>query len=163
MAKGSKIYITISDKRGSGTRGQSDTTAKTTEEEKEDNALSKYLQHQFFATIKSQTKQAVRYAVNNIGNFTGDYQTQRQMQSVVSLADFMVDLGTSAYTGLKLSGSPIGAMVAVGINLATSAINLAEQNAVGRVENKRLNYTIDVLRQRSGLDTLTDGSRGTEN
>ena len=138
MAKGSKIYITISDKRGSGTIGQSDTGAKTTEEEKEDKALSKYLQHQFFATIKSQTKQAVRYAVNNIGNFTGDYQTQRQMQSVVSLADFMVDLGTSA-------------------------INLAEQNSIGRVENKRLNYTIDILRQRSGLDTLTDGSRGTEN
>ena len=54
-------------------------------------------------------------------------------------------------------------MVAVGINLATSAINLAEQNSIGRVENKRLNYTIDILRQRSGLDTLTDGSRGTEN
>ena len=162
--KGSKIYITISDKRGSGTIGQSDTGAKTTEEEKEEKALSKYLQHQFFATIKSQTKQAVRYAVNNIGNFTGDYQTQRQMQSVVLLADFMVDLGTSAYTGFKLSGgNPVGAMVAVGINLATSAINLAEQNSIGRVENKRLNYTIDILRQRSGLDTLTDGSRGTEN
>lgn len=155
-----KIYITISDKRDDSSGVNNGNSKK----EEKQSPLSKYVQHQFFDLISQQAKQTLNYSVNNIGNFTGEYQTQRQIQSALNMGKFAKNLVVSAYSGFKLSGgNPMGAAVAVGLQVASTISEIVQSEAVGSLNNKQINYKINALRERSGLNTLNDGSRGTEN
>lgn len=154
-----KIYITISDTRyGSGGGVSSDTPGATENDDKE-SVLSKYARHRFFNMIESNAKQFVNYSVNNIGNFTGNYQAQRDAQATLSAANFLINLGTSMYAGAKMTKSWVGAVVAGAITIAQTGINFGYQMYSDILENKRTNRNIDIMRTRLGLEGLTDGSR----
>ena len=161
--QGKKIYIVITDQRpdSNGTGGAS-TGSNADNDKSERNQLKKYAEHQFYNFIKSESQTAVNYTINNIGNFTGNYQTQREMQNVVGHSSRLVSLGESIIFGASIGGLA-GAAIAGGVTLVSSLINFGLESYSIGIAEKKANYAIEQLRARSGLNTLNDGSRGTEN
>jgi len=163
MAGDGKIYITISDKRFGHNVVEADAQNQLDKQttSKEDNVDS-YIRHRFFNMIESQAKQAVNYTISNIGNFTGDYVTQQYMSDAVQALNFITELGVAAYSGAKMTGSWIGAVVAVGISTINKGVSTGQQYYAGYVANARQNRSIDQLRTRAGLNSTNNGNRGTE-
>lgn len=159
MADG-KIYITISDTRGGGTKPQPTPVPGGSRED--NNMLSNFIQHRFFNLVESQAKQAVNYAISNIGNFEGDYINQTHVSDAVRMMNGLASIGMSAWAGLRVGG-PIGAVVGAGIDIAGKVITAGEQIYAGYVQNVRQNKAITQLRSRAGLNDTHNGSRGTEN
>lgn len=163
-----KIYITISDQRGSdggnGNGGGSGASALQKEinagDKKTDSVdpFKNYIQHSFYNFVENQARQMLDYSISNIGNFTGDYQTQRDIQSIVSVSNFGVSLVTSFMAGMAIGGVA-GGIVASGIAIASKGINIGLSEWAGRVNNRNQNYSISQLREISGLDALTNGGR----
>ena len=84
------------------------------------------------------------------------------MQNVVGHGSRLVSLGESIIFGASIGGLA-GAGIAAGITLVSSLINFSLESYSIGVAEKKANYAIEQLRARSGLNTLNDGSRGTEN
>jgi len=162
MADG-KLYITISDKRFGKNVAEADEQNKLDKQKESDGkGIESFLQHRFFNMIEGQAKQAVMYSINNIGNFTGDYVTQQHVSDAVEVANFLVDLGVSAVAGAKMTGSWVGAVVAVGMSLVNKGVSYAESIYAGGVQTRRTNKDIALLRSRAGLNSTNNGGRGTE-
>lgn len=154
-----KIYITISDTRnGSGSGVSPDAPSIEKQSQDKDSVLAKYAQHRFFNFVEGQAKQFVNYSVSNIGNFTGSYQTQRDIQAMMSGASFLINLGTSIFAGLKMGGVP-GAVIAGSIAVGSKLIDFGYQEYSEQFQNRKVNRNIDMMRRRLGLEGLTDGSR----
>ena len=152
-----KIYITISDTRNGSGGGVSPDTQNEQSQDKE-SAVGKYLQHRFFNFVEGQAKQFVNYTVSNIGNFTGNYQAQRDVQVIMDNASFLINLGTSIVAGAKMGGA-WGAVLAGAITVGSKAINFGYQEYSEQFQNRKVNRNIDMMRRRLGLEGLTDGSR----
>ena len=156
MADG-KIYIIISDERSGNGNG---TTTKETTKEKEDKDRNLWLEHEMLHFLKQQAQTMLNYAVSNIGNFQGDYQTQREIQQALSVGGILVNVGMAALVGLKMTGgNPIGAAVGAGISIASQSINYGLGELTASVQFKKTNYEIERMRDISGLNGLTNGSR----
>jgi hypothetical protein len=158
MSADGKIYITISDSRESeiikGTKINAPSEGK---KEKEKTTTSDFIKHQFFNFIESEAKQMVNYTLGNIGNFTGDYNAQRQVNFGLSAASVITNIGMSALAGSKfgIPGAIAGAVVAATSQAVSFGLQLRTQN----LEITKQNYSIGQLKQLSGLDGLTNGSR----
>ena len=158
MSADGKIYITISDARtGEVIKGTdisvSDKPKKKTEEEKRND----FIQHQLFHLIEKEAKQMVQYSLGNIGNFTGDYNAQRDVNYALSATGVLSSIAMGALAGAKYG--PWGAAIGAGVVAASQAVNFGLQLHSQNVEIKKQNYNISQLRQLSGLDGLTNGSR----
>lgn len=158
MADKGKIYITISDRRiGENGQIEGDNTQEN-DAENNKNVLGEFVKHKFFNLIQSQAKQIAMYSVNNIGNFTGDYQIQREVNVAVKLLNMGVSLGTSFASGLSVGG-PVGGVVAVAVSMVAMGTSIALEEVSGKITNRNQNYHIEQLREISGLNALTNGSR----
>jgi len=159
MADG-KIYITITDEPVGGTTPKPDTpTPKPDSNNENKNSLfGDFAKHQFFNFVESQAKQFISYSIGNIGNFTGNYQTQRQIQETLKIGNMAKNIGMAALSGAMTFGLP-GALIAGGIAIASTAINLIYEDHSLTVQTKQQNREIAMMRQLSGLDGLTNGSR----
>ena len=152
-----KIYITISDKRlddgggGGGKKPDVKTKDKT-------DPLGDFAKHQFFNFIESEAKQMTNYTIQNIGNFTGDYNAQRAVNFGMSAANVIKSIAIGTIAGAKLGG-PIGALIGVTITTASQAINFGLQLNSESIEIKKQNRSVEQMRQLSGLDGRTNGSR----
>lgn len=160
MADG-KIYITITDEPVSG-KTTSTSTSGSTQDKKDENdnknsLFGDFAKHQFFNFVESQAKQFISYSIGNIGNFTGNYQSQRQVQETLKIGNMIKGIAMSVVAGSKF-GLP-GALIAGSIAIASTAINLAYENHTLDVQTKQQNREIAMMRQLSGLDGLTNGSR----
>ena len=156
-----KIYITISDQRVDGGDGGGQKPPQDPQDpEKKDknNLLTDYFKHSFFNFVESQAKQMVNYTVSNIGNFTGDYQSQRNIESAMKLVNVGVGLVSSFVAGMSVAG-PVGGAVAVAFSMVAQGVNFGLQEHANRVSNRNQNYNISQLREISGLDALTNGGR----
>ena len=92
----------------------------------------------------------VGYAIHNIGNFTGDYNMQRHIEEEMRALSMGVNIGMGfAYGGIA---GGIMATISTGINVAMEYIQ-------GKIEVNKQNYEIKQLREISGLNALTNGSR----
>jgi len=151
-----KIYITISDERKETSQLSSVTESKQQQQEKT-SLFGDFAKHQFFDFVQSQANQFVSYTVSNIGNFTGNYQTQRQVQETLQIGKMITNVGVSMLAGSKF-GLP-GALIAGGIAIASQGINLAYQSKTLDVQTKQQNREIEMIRSISGLNELTNGSR----
>ena len=161
MASNGKIYITISDERGKGGRPQGASGSGGGESAgKGKEALSSYITHQVFDSLKSTAIQAVNFSVNNIGNFTGDYVAQRNIQAGLGNAMKGIGYFTTAKVGMSVAG-PWGAVVAVAVKGIGDMVSFGLQEKAQYTQNRRTNYQISEIRELSGLNTLIDGSRGT--
>lgn len=156
MADG-KIYITISDERngngGIGSNGSNDTpTTKTT-------PFNQYIQQQFNDLIKTQSQQVVNAALGNVGFLTGNYIAQRKINETISIANSLRTIGLMAYGGFKVSGTVAGAAVGGAFALVSLATSVIISDTKAHIEVNRTNQQIDRLRDISGLNNLTNGSR----
>lgn len=156
--KGKKIYIVITDKINENGQGA---LMGDGNEKREKPTLKDYAKHEFYNLMTNEAQRTVNLTISNIGNFTGNYQTQREIQNVVGHANNLMNLGKSMIAGAAFG--PAGMAIAAGTYAVSSLINFGLESASIWVAEKKANYAIDQLRERSGLNTLNDGSRGTEN
>lgn len=99
----------------------------------------------------SQAKKVGQFAVSNVGNFTGDYVLQRNIQQGMAIVGDLSSIAVGA-----LAGGWVGAIV------ATAGIVVGNTlEAVGIAQNiKKENYQSNFIKERGG-DVYNDGSRGT--
>lgn len=158
-----KIYITISDQRGKGGIGGSTggTESAVNTRENKTNALGDYAKHEFFNLIKQNATKIVNYSIGNIGNFSGDYLSQTNINATMSNISTIASYGMAAAAGMSYGG-PLGAAIAVGVKMVTDAVSFGLNEKTNRVQNKKTNYEISKLKDLSGLNALIDVSRGTQ-
>lgn len=148
-----QIYITISDKREgpivpTPSPPSPVPTPGVPKEIKQNN--NNIMVHQLRNWLINETKQIVNTSIANIGNFTGNYQSQRNVNNVISTGNLMTGLVASA----AMFG-PIGFAMAAG----AVAVNYGLSEYTGHFANKKQNREISILRDISGLNSLTNGGR----
>lgn len=157
-----KIYIIVTDKLPGGTPTPTP-TAQGQGQNKEDVGLfAHWARGRLLSTAKSIAIQSVNYSLANIGNFTGDYITQTHINETLSNIRGFAGIGMAALAGFKVAG-PMGAAVGAVLGTVNATVSSAFQINTQRVQNSRVNYEIEQLRNRAGMNPLMDGSRGTEN
>ena len=170
MADSSKLYITITDERGTGGTGKStpvnskgiSQSATAKEQISNSSMLGRYIEHEFFHTAKNMVFQNVNYALSNIGNFTGDYITQRKVNQMKQAVSEVMTLGM-----MTVHGATVGGVAGAVVGFAIGSIGIISSEIYSdisrKVDNAKANYNISQLRERAGLNQTNDNSRGTEN
>ena len=162
MAEGkNKLYITISDERGGGTPTPQP-SGSVKKEKEEIGIIGRYFEHEMFHLVKQQVTQSVNFALSNIGNFTGDYITQTRVNEAKQFVDGFVTIGNATIAGASVAQ---GAGAIIGFIASTASLMTQGyyQDKLKRNEVSKMNYEIAQLRERAGLNSILDGSRGTEN
>lgn len=152
-----KLYVIITDKTGDDGGGDGSPDENESEKEKS-NPLADYAKHQLMHLVKSTTTKAVNFGISQIGNLTGDYALQNQVENVKNTINAVVSLGMSAYAGFKVGG-PIGAAIGAGVSIASQVVDYGISVITQNINTMKQNYQIDMLRIRAGLDGSTNGSR----
>lgn len=155
MADG-KIYITISDTRGGSGAGVSNDADTESNKDKE-SSLKKYVAHKARNFIESEAKVLVNYTIGNYGNFTGDYLTQSELSQAMSGINFGIELGTAISMGAK--GGWVGVLVAIATFGTVKGIQFGLQERSEKFQQARTNRNISIMRDRLGMNGLTNGSR----
>jgi len=104
------------------------------------------------ATI-GNVRQAVQFGLSNVGNFTGDYITQRNINRALETLN-----GVSSVAMGAMAGGWVGAVIAT----ASLAVRGITQEISRQINYQNEEINTSMARQRSG-NVHTDGSRGTEN
>lgn len=157
-ANDGKLYIIITDEAQGG--GGPNPTPKLKTADKEDIKEQQYnfVTHQFYNFIDSQAKEFVNYAINNIGNFTGNYQVQSNVQAAMNLGRQMLGTLSATIVGAA-QGGLIGGIAGFLLGAGSTAINYAYSDYSYGIEIKKQNRYTNELRKLSGLDSRTNGSR----
>ena len=160
MANDGKLYIIVTDRLPGG--GSDPVDPNQVESKKDDEStLSAFARHQFFNFIERQARQAVNFTINNIGNFTGDYEAQRHISALMEIGSRAMNVGAAAISGAKFG--PLGAVIGAAIATTTIAVSDITSEVMKDYADKKKNLAILQLRARSGMYPLLDGNRGTEN
>ncbi len=152
MAENGKIYVILTDKRGQQpepTPPTPDTPNPQKPKKEEKNQLLNTTQ-KIGATLSTLAIQYANWSINNIGNFTGDYQAQREVHATIS-----VGMKIAGFAGAVAAGGIWGAVTYAG----AMAFNFALNERANKIQFAKQNYDISQLRQISGLDGLTNGGR----
>ena len=163
-----KIYIYISheppasgqggpDDGGNGDSGNDSGTTTTNN----DSLINHWARSHLLNTTKQIAKQAVTFSISNIGNFSGDYITQTHVKQSFDALSGLASVGLGALAGFKYGGGPIGAVIGASLEVVSQTITGITNIISGMVGNSKINYEIAQLKDRSGLNTYVDGSRGT--
>ena len=151
-----KLYITISNK--SRDNGSGDSDSKKKKEKDPAGEFKSYLVHQSLDLIKSKTLSAIDKSINRIGTFKGDYISSREAQYAIAMVKQSMSIGSSMLAGFAIGGG-IGAIA--GATFAFSSILV--DNVQDIIDYKQAynvqQYEIDLIRQRSGLNSTTNESR----
>lgn len=158
---GGKLYITISDERGGGSGTPTPKPDGAKDKKINDDAIGRYVEHEMFHLVKNQATQFVNFSLNNIGNFTGDYIAQRQVNATKQAISGLMNIGMATIAGAKYGG--YGAIVGFAVGVISQLSSSVYDVVLNNVEVQNINYEINQLRQLAGLNTTKDGSRGTEN
>lgn len=149
-----KLYITISNKSGGNGSGDS----KKKKEKDPSGEFKSYLVHQSLDLIKSKTLSAIDKSVNRIGTFKGDYISSREQEYAIAMVKQSMSIGSSMLAGLAIGGG-IGAIAggafAFGSILIDNVQDIIDYKQAYNVQQ----YEIDLIRQRSGLNSTTNESR----
>ena len=152
-----KIYITISDERKGVSPDSPRPDEPENEEETKKKSLGDYLLHKTLDFLRKELTEVSEYAIQNIGNFSGNYAAQRELSQTYQAVSSLVDMGLT----IALSPNPVVAVAAVGFKLISTGINDARRWLENTHDYNKSIYGIDQLRTRSGMNSLMDGSRGT--
>ena len=168
MADG-KIYITISDNPigQSGAVGGAvayDNKNTSSDKNQTGSIIGKYATQQFFNLIKSQAQAQVNYEISKIGNLKGEYTRQHNIETTINIGRQLISIGESAIAGFTVTGgNPIGALVGAVVTAGGTALSYARQEDMIAKQTAITNFQIRYLQERSGLYSLNNGSRGTDN
>ena len=154
----SKLYITISYQKPSG-GGDGDKKEKDEDEHK----LGDYAIHELIHILKSQSITALNSSVAMIGNLSGEYFKQMKIQEGLNNVSKLTNVFMGAIAGAKLSGGhPLGALIGAGSVVIGEAVNWGFSRVNFEASMSKQSRDIELLRQRSGMNSLYDNSRGTE-
>lgn len=157
MNSDGKIYIIVTDKLPTGSGNNV-----VNQKENNDDLINHWAKDRLIDTTKSIIKSSVNYSLTNIGNFTGDYITQTKINNTIHNLNVLKGIGLGAIAGFKYGGA-VGAVIGASLSVINSGVSSVEMIHSNRVQNRKTNYDIEQLRNRAGLNTLLDWSRGTEN
>jgi len=159
-----KIYIIVTDKPQGGVTPSTVTqTGGSARKDKDGKDLfTHWAMDKILNTAKQVATSSVMYSINNIGNFTGNYQRQATIQESVSVVRGLMSVGLAGLAGLQVGG-PVGAVIGASMALINKTVSYAQDEYSRYIQQKKTDYAIAQLRDRSGLNRYTDGSRGTEN
>lgn len=154
-----KIYITISDTRAGG--GGTTSLSELSKNRQADwwkmtqgvlRADQEYYQNAVTVAgaMVGMATQSVNFALSNIGNFSGSYQSQREIDAAKSAI-----LKTTGFLGATVAGGGAGAVAYASVML----FNFGISEFVNEVQFRKQNYDIAKLREISGLNGLTNGGR----
>lgn len=107
----------------------------------------------FVNAVSGNVKQAIRYGLSNVGNFTGDYIRQNEINQALEIFDSASTIAMGA-----LSAGWAGAVVATA-SIAVKA-GFGAYSRYKQYEAESLSSSL--MRERSG-NALFDEARGTEN
>ena len=163
MENDGKIYIVITRQKPSGPTGVGSGDADPDKKQPSgtDSLFAHWARQRLLDTTRSLAKSTIMYGLSNVGNFTGNYMAQAQINNSVHALSGIASLGMTALAGFKVGG-PVGAAIATGLAIVNQTAQWVMGTYSGVIENQKTNYEIARLRDRSGLNTLLDGSRGTE-
>lgn len=162
MANDGKIYIIVTDQLPNGGSQVVPDSSKKDKDKDKDGHFTSWAVHQYLSLVKEQALNNINFAISNIGNFTGDYQAQRDAQTAMSVINELAGLGVSIFAGAKIGGVP-GAIVATSVYGINKAVSTVQTYQLINLQQRQTNHAINQLQNRSGLNTKYDGSRGTEN
>lgn len=165
MTNDGKIYIIVTDKIPSENQASinNNQIVNNTPTKQSGNLLKHWAQNNMIDLVKSTVNKAIMYQLSNVGNFTGNYMAQTHINNALSNLSSLTSIGTSALSGFLVTGSPIGALMGASLSLINSSVNGALNMNTLMIQNRQTNYEIAQLRDRAGLNSLKDNSRGTEN
>lgn len=162
-----KLYITLTDNRGQGGIGgasgkptSSSQSIKT--EQNNSSAILRYAEHELFHIIKGTSIKTVNFATSNYANFTGDYIMQKDIYYVKDVASNITNVAFSTFAGAKMGGV-VGMAAGFVVGASSIVVGGIFNDISNRLDNTKANYNIAQLRERAGLNSIYDGSRGTEN
>lgn len=158
-----KLYITISDSRNGG-GSDPDVVPTDDGKDKKDKTseVGKYAEHELFHLVKQTTIKSVNFAISNIGNLSGDYITQRKVNEAKQAVSGLMNIGMATVGG-AFAGGWVGAIVGFTVGMTTMIVDTTQNEIQNRIDNTKTNLEIASLRDRAGLNTVSDWSRGTEN
>lgn len=162
MKSDGKIYIIVTDKLPAGGDTPTPGDKKKTEKKSDEDMFEHWARDRLLSEVKQLATTAVNYSISNIGNFTGDYIAQTHINDALRGVRGFVSIAASTAAGFKVGG-PWGAVIGFSLGLVSESVSSAMQIHSNRVETNKMNYEIAQLRQRVGLNTALDGSRGTQN
>lgn len=168
-----KIYITISDKRSEAGNGVVNTEPTQNKPQKRAtlpaelkvdinenlDAGIRFLQHEMIHFAKQQASQFASYSIQNIGNFTGNYQAQRDVQNSLNIANMMSNIAMTGLSVAVTTGSPVLGGFAAAVAVGSYVINYDRQEKLNSFLVKKQNREVAILRDISGLNSLTNGGR----
>lgn len=159
-----KIYIIVTDKPQGGVTPMQTTAGGGSRQNDKDgkDLFTHWAMDKILNTAKQVATSSVMYSINNIGNFTGNYQRQATIQESVSVVRGIMSVGLAGLAGLKVGG-PVGAVIGASMALINKTVSFAQDEYSRYIQQKKTDYAIAQLQDRSGLNRYTDGSRGTEN
>lgn len=160
-----KIYIIVTDKPQGGVTPMQTTTGSgsgTRKDKDGKDLFTHWAMDKILNTAKQVATSSIMYSINNIGNFTGNYQRQATIQESVAVVRGMMSVGLAGLAGLQVGG-PVGAVIGASMALINKTVSYAQDEYSRYIQQKKTDYAIAQLRDRSGLNRYTDGSRGTEN
>lgn len=162
MAKNGEIIIRFEE--GKPQNGPTPAT-KTTVEEKStaddstlETAVMVYCLKKSANAIKNITIEEVKYHLNMRFQLTDNYLAQQNMSIALNVVNKVVGTGMTIAAGFKVAG-PAGAIVAAGIAVANTAIDIAHNYEQERLRLNKMNAELSWNRQRAGY-SLTAGSVG---
>lgn len=140
-----------------GTTGGNTATAATRDTSVKQTMTSVYV-HRVLSIASNTTKQIVRYAISQYGDFTGDYIGQRKIDTTIEQAETLLSIGSSTVMG-ALAGGWVGAafgLISSGVSVGVSAYQASKEleKNITRANNAA-NYNA----QRIG-SILVNGNRG---
>ena len=162
MSSNGDIYITISDRRSGGGDSPSPqpNPPQPDKPQAQDNSQKReydYISHLAEDFLESKTREIVNAGINSIGNFTGNYQLQRDIQAGLSNLSKILGIGMATLAGAKYGphGAIAGFVISAASTVISDTLNAISQNKA--VANT--NAEIEQLRTRAGLNSLTNGGR----
>ena len=127
----------------------------------EGSALGRYVEHEVFHLVKQQATATVNFALGNIGNFSGDYILQNEVNEARKNINSLMNIGMATLAGAKFG--PAGAVIGFAAGVVSESMKGVFETVEKTKNAAKQNYEIAQLRDRAGLNTAKDGSRGTEN
>lgn len=155
-----KIYIIVTDKLPSGETPTPEGVKNPAEKDKDDGSLfAHWAKNQILGLVKQTATQAVNFTLSNVGNFTGSYVAQSQINNARKIISNLMSIGSAAVAGSKF-GAP-GAIIGAVIATAGIVVSDTQEFISLQIQIRNNNREAAILRERSGLNEYIDGSRGT--
>ena len=144
--------VKIRIEKGTETAGDGKEQQEAKQDESKKQSVANPTAMLFYHQTVAMGKQIIGYAASNVGNFTGNYLMQDQLQSILDISGDVTTLALGATRGW--AGVAVATM-GIATKRVLQAISISQENV--HLQNEQ-NY----LLKRSG-NTTTNGSRGTEN